>query len=170
VYRLARGSENGYLFDSTSGLTLVNCSDKAYYQDFYLTIDGNQFKILADDYFMSMDTTDDTTGVVTTTCFLGIVSMDALDFWLLGDVFLRGYYSIFDNSDHNAAKIGFAPHATSTKPKVAANSPIPSVGVEDITWELSWVFDMWQALGAHSFSQWYYRWNGKMWVWWFGIN
>jgi hypothetical protein len=131
VYRLARGaSTNGYLFDSTSGLTIVNCADKDFYQDFYLTIDDHQFKILADDYFMSMTITDDTTGDSTTTCFLGIVSMDTLDYWLLGDVFLRGYYSIFDNTDHNAAKIGFAPHATSTKPKVVANAPIPAVGIE----------------------------------------
>lgn len=72
VYRLARG--NAYLFDSTSGLTLVNCEDKANYQDFYLTIDDAQFKILADDYFMEMSITNETTGEVTKTCFLGIVS------------------------------------------------------------------------------------------------
>jgi hypothetical protein len=32
--------------------------------------------------------------------------------WLLGDAFLRGYYSVHD---HDQKKMGFAPHATSTK-------------------------------------------------------
>ena len=116
VQRLARGSQ--YLFDPTSGLTVVSCDEKDNYQDFYLTIDDAQFKILAEDYFMTMTTTNETTGEKTTTCFLGIVSMIDLNYWLIGDVFLRGYYSIFDNADHNAARMGFAPHATSTKPKV----------------------------------------------------
>lgn len=64
VYRLARGST--YIFDLNSGMTLVNCDEKANYEDFYLTIDGAQFKILADDYFMEMTITNETTGVTET--------------------------------------------------------------------------------------------------------
>ena len=78
--------------------------------------------------------------------------MNDLDYWLLGDVFLRGYYSIYDNTNHNAARIGFAPHATSTKPKVVENSPIPEIGVEDITWELTWIFDFWYYFGEFAWT------------------
>ena len=131
-------------------------------------MDGAQFKVLADDYFMEMEITED--GETSTTCFLGIVSMLNLEYWLIGDVFLRGYYSIFDNSDHDAPRMGFAPHATSTKPKVKENATIPSIGIEDVTWELTWIFDFWYYFGALSFTQWYFRWHAKIWVWWFGLS
>jgi len=39
------------------------------------------------------------------TCQLGIVGSDGLPFWILGDVFIRGYYTVFDQS---SSQIGFA--------------------------------------------------------------
>jgi len=145
MLRLAKGSE--YLFDSSSGLMIVNCDEKANYQDFYLTIDGYQFKVLADDYFFSFTAEEDIlgTGATEATCFLGIISEPTVNYWLMGDVFLTGYYSIFDNSDHDNARIGFAPHATSSKPNVdtIATSSLPTTRVDDIMWELSWLFNAW---------------------------
>ena len=35
------------------------------------------------------------------------------DYWLLGDTFLRGYYSVHD---YESMRFGFAPHSTSDKP------------------------------------------------------
>jgi hypothetical protein len=39
------------------------------------------------------------------TCQLGIAAMDGLPFWILGDTFLRGFYSVFDVSNY---QVGFA--------------------------------------------------------------
>lgn len=78
---------------------------------------------------------------------MGIVSATDMTYWLLGDTFLTGYYSIYDNSDHDNARVGFAPHATSSKPVLVENSSIPSTRVEDVLWELSWVFSVWHSLG-----------------------
>ena len=98
--------------------------------------------ISVDDYLMMTAQTNQTTGKVSKVCYLGILPMD-VEYWLIGDVFLRGYYSIFDNSNHEVPRLGFAPHATSSKPKVVAKSKIPAVNVEDVTWELTWIFDLW---------------------------
>ena len=142
--RLAHGKE--YIHDSSSGLMMVNCDEKASYEDFYLTIDDYQFKILAEDYILAFDDTDDA-GVTTTVCFMGIVASNDMSYWLLGDVFLTGYYSIFDNSDHDNGRIGFAPHATSSKPVVGENMPYINTKVDDILWEHSWLFWAWRGPG-----------------------
>jgi hypothetical protein len=47
-------------------------------------------------------------------CLLGFGASNA-PYWLLGDVFLRGYYSVHDMDND---RIGFAPHATSIKKKI----------------------------------------------------
>jgi len=46
------------------------------------------------------------------TCQAGIAGMNGLPFWILGDVFLRGYYTVFDQAND---QIGFAT-AVSTPP------------------------------------------------------
>jgi hypothetical protein len=45
-------------------------------------------------------------------CFMCIFSDDSLDRILLGDSFLRGYYSVYN---YETKQFGFAPHAQSTK-------------------------------------------------------
>ena len=59
-------------------------------------------------------------------CFICFFAEPSLDRWLLGDTFLRGYYA---THDYERRKMGFAPHATSTK-------PAPEMGAE-LTEELS---------------------------------
>jgi len=83
-----------------------------------MTIDGFQFQVSVDDYFIVFPAD----GWYDEQCVLGFLDGEGQDYWLLGDVFMRGYYSIHDNSDHKNAKIGWAPHATSTKKNVVNNS------------------------------------------------
>lgn len=132
------------MFDEESGIMIVDCNEKADYQDFFLTIDGNQFTILAEDYWYEVEAEN---YWEESSCFLGIIQDKTINYWIMGDVFLRGYYTIHNNIDHADAYLGFAPHATSTKSKVTAVT-LPETNVEEVTWELTWVFD------AYFFNVW----------------
>lgn len=89
------------------------------------------FQVAAKDYVIEMD------GV----CLLAFV-VHPQEFWLLGDAFLMGYYSIHDNDDHANARIGFAPHSTSTKPEIV-DFPAASIEhtFESVAWEKTWIYD-----------------------------
>jgi hypothetical protein len=70
------------------------------------TLNGKDFPLKPEEYWM--DWGDDAKGV--RTCMLGVVSADGLDLggtsvWLLGDVFLTTYYSVWDVEQK---RIGFA--------------------------------------------------------------
>jgi len=47
--RLTRGLDRYY--DRESGFMYVSCSQKRFYEDVYLTIDGFKFQISVDDYW-----------------------------------------------------------------------------------------------------------------------
>jgi hypothetical protein len=51
---------------------------------------------------------------------------------------LKGYYTIFDNDDHANAKMGFAPHANSSKVKVEKMAK-PTTDISDVLWETTWL-------------------------------
>ena len=55
------------------------------------------------------------------TCQLGFLKNQE-DFWLVGDILLRGYYSVHDD---DSGLFGLAPHATSLKREIS-NSNWPS--------------------------------------------
>ena len=97
-------------------------------------VDGKWLQILVDDYII------DTNG----TCILGF-SQNEDDYWLLGDIFLTGYYTIWDNIDHTAAKIGFAPHITSLKADITSGST-PYTSNYDLFYERSIIFDIYWFL------------------------
>jgi hypothetical protein len=94
-----------YSFDG--GVVIVECSDKSKYPDFELRIDGMWTKILAKDYIIEYNNNGEKF------CFIALALGGKSSYWLLGDAFLNGYYSIHDNDDHSNAKIGIAPHASS---------------------------------------------------------
>lgn len=95
---------------------------------------GSWVQILAKDYFIEYTEGSETF------CFLAFVpTQDA--YWLLGDAFLNGYYSIHDNINHANARLGLVPHATSTKQFPYATDA-PTASVLDIQWELTWVYDV----------------------------
>jgi hypothetical protein len=52
-------------------------------------------------------------------CLIGII-VNSADYWLVGDTFLRNYYSIYDDSN---SKIGLVPHLSSNATIVAGSAP-----------------------------------------------
>ena len=156
-----------HYYDPESGVMIVNCSDKTWFQDFSIWIDNMEFEILVDDYFLSMAEMlgDEATSEHDDVCFLAIIDDAEADYWTLGDAFLKGYYGIFDNDDHAAAKMGFAPHATSSK-KFVEQTRLPVESLENILWELTWAAAVFGTTGPLSFISWMI---GSFWVWFFGI-
>lgn len=68
------------------------------------------------------------------TCNLCIDDNGSDPYWLLGDSFLRGFYTVHD---HAEKRFGFAPHSLSTK-KSPYRGKIPSKELSGIlkTWEI----------------------------------
>ena len=52
-------------------------------------------------------------------CMIGLV-INSDDYWLLGDVLLRNYYTIFNEQDK---QIGFVPHKTSNATITSGDAP-----------------------------------------------
>ena len=94
--------------------------------------------------------------------------MNADEFWILGEVFLNGYYSVFDNSIPTSAKLGIAPHKTSTKDQIMTGS-LPLT--ESIQWELTWLFDIYWFFNIPGFIDLYniYQFFGEGWISIFGV-
>jgi hypothetical protein len=94
---------------------LVSCAEKSLYETVYLWIDDHRFEISVDDYWLSYnDIAYNYDPNEEDTCLIAIVDTNSY-YWLVGDAFLKGYYTIHDNDDHANARMGFAPHATSSK-------------------------------------------------------
>lgn len=72
-------------------------------------------------YLLNGDVAEDNDSVETSICVIGIVPNQG-DYWLVGDVFLRGFYSVHRMDDMS---IGFVPHAGSTKPRLDDNGFFP---------------------------------------------
>ena len=43
-----------HYYDPSSGIMIVSCADKTWYQDFSIWIDDFEFEVMVDDYFLSM--------------------------------------------------------------------------------------------------------------------
>ena len=71
-------------------------------------VDNKWLEFHPDDYILSI-TNNGTTG-----CVLGFLSSNST-YFILGDSFLRGYYSVHDMTND---RIGFAPHKTSKKKEI----------------------------------------------------
>lgn len=84
----------------------------------------------------------------------------------MGDAFLKGYYTIHDNDDHTSARMGFAPHAESSK-SLITEVAMPTTDVMDVTWELNWIG---MSVDTQAWLQPTIRiWLAKIWTWFFGI-
>jgi cathepsin D len=92
-----------------SSLTLSpDCSNLASLPDVSFTINGHSFPLTSSQYAIRIDATF-ATGVNETVtvseCELGMMALDEEGLWILGDTFLRSYFSVFDRVND---RIGFA--------------------------------------------------------------
>ena len=107
------------------------CEDAANMAGFEMLYGGYWMEVTAAD--LSIDIYSD--GSRCSLCFSGY---DSIDYWILGDAFMRGWYNIHD---HTNKRMGFVPFASSTKAvPVEATSipstPLPTVDVESTAFDL----------------------------------
>ena len=132
--------DNSHYFDTFTGMMITSCAEKSMYETLYLWIDDYRFEISVDDYWLQYN--NDIPGYEASedTCLIAIVDDPRWyqTYWHFGTKFMEGYYTILDNSDHANAKIGFAPHATSSKVNIEKLTK-PTKVVDDVLWETTWV-------------------------------
>lgn len=111
-----------HYYDPWTGIMFVSCEEKTWYDDVKMYLDGYEFEIKVDDYFLNMndlmglmDVEDEFEEELGEMCFLAFIDTWEQEYWTLGTAFTKGYYSVFDNDDHANAKMGFIPTATSEK-------------------------------------------------------
>jgi len=77
-----------------------DCSQISTYPSIYFTLGDDEYEV-SPEYYILNDLGS---------CILGVMALDNLPFegWILGDVFIRQYYTIFD---YGGSRVGFAPAA-----------------------------------------------------------
>ena len=128
--RLTKGRNAKYY--STIGGMVIDCDERDQYEDVSFSLDGKWIQIKAEDYLEEYD------GV----CYIGLL-IGEYPVYTFGTQAMNGYYTIFDNSDPDNARVGFAPHATSTK-SVLAEDDLPSDSLWNVYWEHGYLFQVYQ--------------------------
>jgi cathepsin D len=97
------------------GTTYLSCNTDLY-MSLFILIDGYYFEIHPTTFILPYKTT--TSGKYS--CKLGL-KRHSESYWILGDVFLRSYYSLFDSS---AGTLKLAPRATGPFLTISAGSSV----------------------------------------------
>jgi len=102
-----------------AGVYLTNCDPYPWPTVYFLTANSTWMAVEPSTYLLNADTTS---SVENALCVIGMVPNSG-DYWLVGDVFLRGFYSVHRMDDMT---IGFVPHAGSTKPRLDDYGSFPN--------------------------------------------
>lgn len=98
---------------------ILGSCDASLYKSVFLYADNKYFEITPANYVLQVDIG------VPGKCLIGFTKFGS-DKWLLGDVFIRNYYTIWNEETD---KIGFVPHITSTA-NIRLSDAAPSEGLE----------------------------------------
>jgi len=93
-----------YALPSPNGESTVNCSLIPTMPDIDIVLNGKAFSLTANDYVLQLSSANQTE------CLSGFIGIDlppqlGTGFWILGDVFMRKYYTQFDFGNK---RVGFA--------------------------------------------------------------
>ena len=105
---------------------VTKCANIHKYPVIKLQVAGYWLEMDPKDYFLDVD--PEHSGHLSKNCFIGFQETTQ-PFILVGDTLFRGYYTIFEDK---SARIGFAPHATSTKERVTFDVAIPATALNDM--------------------------------------
>lgn len=99
---------------TTGGQYVVDCDKVAELPTLRFVISGREFTLVADEFILRL------AALGQSVCVVGVMGMDmpnpAGPLWILGDIFLTKYYSVFDfGSDGGEPRVGFA--------RAVANAP-----------------------------------------------
>jgi cathepsin D len=101
-----KGGDKGGLPSPTGGQHSIPCAEISKLPPLSFTINGVEFELQAEDYVFKVE------AFGKAACLLGVTAMDmpppAGPLWILGDVFLSKYFTVFDAGN---ARLGFAPAA-----------------------------------------------------------
>lgn len=119
ISTLIASAPNAYTESTSDGFVLTYC-DITVWPSVWLWYESAWLEMIPNDYLL--DGTD-LNVQDRSVCILGFVQ-NGDNFWLLGDVFMRGFYSVHDMDNQ---KIGFVPHSNSDKqaPEPAEFSTLP---------------------------------------------
>lgn len=102
-----------YEMSEDGTLMRVDCSEKDYYPQIFIQVQGYWLEISAEDYLVQDQEQ----------CMLGFIPNIGNEYWLVGDSFFRGYYVVHDDEN---SRLGVVPHSTSTKSQVKWTVPAES--------------------------------------------
>ncbi|XP_015034070.2 cathepsin D [Drosophila willistoni] len=91
--------------DNGDGFGFVSCDLQSSLPDVNFNIGGTTFTLTPSDYIVEVTDDDDNTS-----CMSSFTYLEGNDFWILGDVFIGKFYTVFDKGN---SQIGFAPAVTS---------------------------------------------------------
>lgn len=106
----------GYQFDCSASTATALPS-------FELLYGGYWFEILPEDYIIEFNKS-------TNKCAVCFSAYSTVDYWILGDVFMRNLYSIHD---YTTKKMGFVPYTGSSKKAVTLATSTPTTSPPDVT-------------------------------------